>query len=120
MSQSNAAEISMCHACGVAHAPKSYYHRGSASASETPQRAPADYASMGPNRVDQTHSYGSRWVSAGEPTQSPCARDGCGNVEGNVKIFMDESAGLNGVNECSEIKCARCGWFTLYSWRDEF
>ncbi|MFY0574797.1 hypothetical protein ACN28S_10920 [Cystobacter fuscus] len=75
---------------------------------------------MGPNRVDQTHSYGSRWVSAGEPTQSPCARDGCGNVEGNIKIFMDEWAGLDGVNECSEIKCAKCGWFTLYSWRDEF
>ena len=36
--QSNAAEISMCHACGVAHAPKSYYHRGSASASDQ-QRA---------------------------------------------------------------------------------
>jgi hypothetical protein len=42
------------------------------------------------------------------------------NVEGNVKIFMDECAGLDGINECSEIKCAKCGWFTLYSWRDEF
>lgn len=120
MSQSNVAEISMCPACGVAHAPKSHYHRGSASASEQPQRAPADYASLGPGRIDQTHAYGSRWVSAGEPSASPCARAGCGNVEGNMKIFMDESAGLDGVNECSEIQCARCGWFTLYRWRDEF
>jgi hypothetical protein len=80
--------------------------------SDKPIRAPADYAA-GERREGEVEDQSYWRCGPGWPTEYECGA--CGNREGNLEIFESWWVYRNGdAYENHEIRCARCGKYSLY------